>query len=63
MGEYLLDIPAAAIQMVVADAVLGIQWLHSFGAMVIHFREIFVRFSLELERKMNLEVSKGYPLK
>jgi hypothetical protein len=63
MGEYLLDIPAIATQMVGADVVLGIQWLQSFGAMVINFQEIFVRFSLELERNMNLEVSKGYPLK
>jgi hypothetical protein len=63
MGEYLLDIPAIATQMVGADVVLGIQWLQSFRAMVINFQEIFVRFSLELERNMNLEVSKGYPLK
>jgi hypothetical protein len=41
MGEYLLDIPAIAIQMVGADVVSGIQWLQSFGAMVIHFQGIF----------------------
>lgn len=63
MGEYLLDIPAIAIQMVGADVVSGIQWLQSFGAMVIHFQGIFREILLGTWKENELRGIQGIPSK
>jgi hypothetical protein len=62
MGEYLLDSLMIEIQMGGVDVVLGVQWLKSFGIVVLDFQELFMRFSLE-GKEIELRGIQGKPSK
>jgi hypothetical protein len=55
-----LESPMIAIQMGVADVVLGVQWLQSLGTVALNFQDLFMIFYLD-GKEIELRGIQGKP--